>query len=357
MNQSQQSSEAITKETDLSLKLLILGVEKWTKYLFQQWKVILFAGLLCGGLGLTYAYTKKVSYVAELTFVLEETKANPLGMYASLASQFGVDMGGGGNGPLSGNNIITFLKSRLIIDRTLLSTVTYEGQKIRLADLYVRIAKLNKKEEDAGSEFFFPLSTPEERFTTEQDSLLKVISTAIVKNNLLVDKPEKVGSFVLVKFSSTNELFSKLFTEHLVSEATSFYIETKAKKSRTNVDKLQQKADSLESLLANKTFYAAKSEDLNLNPARRVATVNAQLAIKDMTVIQVIYGEVLKNLELAKMNMAQETPLIQIVDYPKLPLKKEKLGKVNSILIGGFLGAILAVCILIIRKVYREVMK
>jgi uncharacterized protein involved in exopolysaccharide biosynthesis len=52
--------------------------------------------------------------------------------------------------------------------------------------------------------------------------------------------------------------------------------------------------------------------------------------------------------------LRKETPLIQIIDRPILPLKKEKLGKSKGILLGGFLAGFFVVLGLIVRRVFKE---
>ncbi len=59
-------------------------------------------------------------------------------------------------------------------------------------------------------------------------------------------------------------------------------------------------------------------------------------------------------LELAKINLRKETPLIQEIDHPTLPLEKEKLSKLNYMILGGFLGGFLSVIFLIFRELYKK---
>ena len=39
--------------------------------------------------------------------------------------------------------------------------------------------------------------------------------------------------------------------------------------------------------------------------------------------------------------MARETPIVQIIDTPRFPLEKERLGKVIAMATGGILGGLL----------------
>jgi uncharacterized protein involved in exopolysaccharide biosynthesis len=49
-----------------------------------------------------------------------------------------------------------------------------------------------------------------------------------------------------------------------------------------------------------------------------------------------ILTELVKQSELAKVTLRKETPLIQIIDRPILPLAKERFGKAKGIVLGGF---------------------
>lgn len=358
MDKQQQIPETVNND-EVSLKDIILKLRGWWRYLLSKWLIILFFGIAGAALGLTYAWIKKPKYAASLTFVLEENKGGGLSSYAGIASQMGIDLSGSsGIGVFSGDNIIEFLQSRFIVEKALLSPVNDNGKRISLATLYINVNDLRRKwKDDIGlQQINFPVDPDRSKFSRLQDSVLNDLYQGIVKRNMVVEKPDKKSSFISVSCISADEIFSKVFTEQLVKEATDFYIDTKTKRSRRNVDLLAAKADSLERLLNKKTYSIAESEDLNQNPIRRIATVSSELASRDRLVLQTIYGEVLKNLELSRMSMAQATPAIQIVDTPILPLKVVKTGKLKGFIAGLFLGVFLTIMVLTVRKIFKEVM-
>jgi uncharacterized protein involved in exopolysaccharide biosynthesis len=63
-----------------------------------------------------------------------------------------------------------------------------------------------------------------------------------------------------------------------------------------------------------------------------------------------------KQTELAKVTLRKETPLIQIIDKPILPLKKEKIGMLKAIVYGGILFGFLTILYLIFKKFLRQLM-
>lgn len=359
MEPTGQTYDSPNTGAQISLKEIILKLQEWYRYLLAKWWLIIVLGFIGAGLGLGYAIIKKPNYVGEVTFVLEESKNSSLGSYAGIASQFGIDLGGSGSGIFSGDNILEFLKSRLMVEKALLSPVQVNKQRISLAELYINAYKLRDKWNKSPSlaKVGYPIGQDRSSFSLQQDSLLFDLYNVITKSNLKVAKPDKKLSFISVKCISKDELFSKVFTERLVSEATDFYVKTKTQRSKKNVDMLQHKADSLEELLNRKTYSAAASQDLNLNPARRVATVGTEVASRDKLMLQTVYAEVIKNLEVSRVSMSQEAPIIQVIDTPIIPLKKEQLSKLKGMVFGGIGMAVLMMILLLLNNIYRELMK
>jgi uncharacterized protein involved in exopolysaccharide biosynthesis len=55
------------------------------------------------------------------------------------------------------------------------------------------------------------------------------------------------------------------------------------------------------------------------------------------------------------MALRKETPLIQIIDRPILPLEKEHISKISGILFGGLVGALLMIIIAAFQKVVNDI--
>jgi hypothetical protein len=359
MEQFGKPSEITKKGDEISLKEVILKLQSWFKYLWAKKVWIIGVALMCGGAGLFLALNAKPSYVAELTFVLEETSSSPLGAYSGLASQLGLDLGSsGGSSLFAGDNIMAFLKTRLIVEKALLSPVLYQNKEMTLAECYIKYNNLRKKWSGLDKPFNveYPLHSNRTIYSRSQDSVLNDIQTKVVNQNLTVEKVDKKVSFLSVKVLSPVDTFSKYFAEALVKEAIDFYTNTKMKKTMSNVDRLQIQADSMKLLLDRKTYSAAILQDLNANPAKQVASVNSELAMRDKSVLQTMYAEVVKNLEISKITMAREMPVIQIIDTPIFPLEIKKLGKLKGIVIGAFLGGFFTTLILLLLRMYKEVM-
>jgi hypothetical protein len=344
---------------EISLKELVQKIRKWIAYLKTQWKIIIGIAALGGILGFVYASLQKPTYLATTTFVLEEDKGGGgLGGALGLASSFGLDLGGSGGGLFSSTNIIELMKSRFVVEKTLLNPVIVAGKEMSLADYYIHINKLNEDwvKESKLANISFPANADRSKFNLQQDSILEIISSELKKNNLSIIQKDKKVTIISMSVVSKNELFSKLFCEQLLKETSDFYIETKSKKSRLNVDILQYQADSIRAELNNAiTGVATESDNVyNLNPAFNVKSTPSRRKQVDVQANTAILTQLVAQLELSKVSLRKETPLVQLIDRPILPLKKDNLGKLKSMLLGSFLAGFLAVFYLVIGQFYRK---
>ena len=337
---------------EISLKELIQKIQEWIAYLKTQWKLIIGIAALGGIIGFVYASFQKPTYLATTTFVLEEDKGGGMGGAMGLASSFGFDLGGGGGGLFTSSNIIELMKSRLVVEKTLLNPVQVAGKEISLADYYIQINQLKSKVN-------FPANADRTKFSLEQDSILYRISSGLSNNNLVIAQKDKKVSIISLTVKTESELFSKLFCEQLLKETSDFYIETKSKKSRLNVDILQRQADSIRAELNGAITGVATASDnvYNLNPAYIVKKTPGTRRQVDVQANTAILTQLVAQLELSKVSLRKETPLVQLIDRPILPLEKDKVGRLKSLMLGGVLGSFLTVLYLVFGQLYRKMIE
>ena len=345
---------------EISLKELIQKIQEWIAYLKTQWKLIIGIAALGGIIGFVYASFQKPTYLATTTFVLEEDKGGGggLGGAMGLASSFGFDLGGGGGGLFTSSNIIELMKSRLVVEKTLLNPVNVAGKEISLADYYIQYNELKEDwvKKPALANIGFPANADRTKFSLEQDSILQTISAELTKNNLVIAQKDKKVSIISLTVKTESELFSKLFCEQLLKETSDFYIETKSKKSRLNVDILQHQADSIRAELNGAITGVATASDnvYNLNPAFNVKRTPSTRRQVDVQANTAILTQLVAQLELSKVSLRKETPLVQLIDRPILPLEKDKVGRLKSLVLGGFLAGFLTVLYLVFGQLYRK---
>lgn len=350
---------------DFSLKEILETINQWYVYLLSHKIKIICAGILGVILGFAYAFLQPVTYNAKTTFVVEDTKSGAgasLGNLASLAGQFGVDLGGSsGSGLLNGDNILLYFKSIKLSREVLLKRIDSNSNK-SLADVYAETYELKTKWEKS-NEVKKIVNFPPQDFLKKtdrlQDSLLLVMIEEILKKRFSVVRTDKKASFIEVNTSMENEHLAKRYNELLVDAAISSYVNVKTQRQKATLDKLQSRADSIFGLLNRKTAASASlqtsSSTMDINPMYKTGTaVAVETTSRDKTILLTLYAEVVKNLEMAKFTLSQETPVIQVVDTPLLPLVKVKGKKLLTGFFAGLGLSILMIFSLLFRKIIKE---
>lgn len=350
---------------ELSLKELISKIGQWWKYLLSKWMIIITFGISGGALGFAYAYITKPIYNATTTFVLENSEGGGgLGQYAGLASMVGVDIGGTGGGIFQGDNILELYKSRTMLVKTLLTQIEVGGSKELLVDRYIQFNNLKekwKKESILQGFEFVSIDKKMKANNRLQDSILGTIVQDINKNYLSVIKPDKKQSLIKVDVRAKDELFAKSFNDELVKNVNEFYITTVTRKSQQNVQILQHKTDSVRAVMNGAIYTAVAVADAtpNLNPTRQVQrAVPTQRAQFSAETNKGVLEELVKNLEMSKISLMKETPLIQVVDQPVFPLTSTSIGKVKGFFIGfsilTFLTVLTLICMLLFKNLLKD---
>ncbi|HEY4323090.1 MAG TPA: Wzz/FepE/Etk N-terminal domain-containing protein [Mucilaginibacter sp.] len=359
---AENSYENKNNSTEVTLRDLIIKTRDNWKYLKNKWKKLLLAVVLGIVLGLAYSFLKKPVYDAKLSFAIEDDNSSGgLGAAMGLASQFGLDLGGGSSsGAFSGDNLMELLKSRSMIENTLLTSINVDGKLQTLAERYIAFNNIRESWADDRllRDVKFPPNPNRDNFSLQQDSVLGVFYRTIVKANLKVDKADKKLSIITVDVNSKDELFSKYFAENLIKNVSDFYIETKTRKSSQSVNLLQRQTDSVRNRLNEAISGVASTSDVNPNPNPslqiiRVPSLKRQVDVQANTAI---LTELVKNLEISKMSLRRETPLIQVIDRPILPLEKNKVGKLKGGVLGALVGFVLGAVVILIRKKLRNIL-
>ena len=348
-----------TQNDEITLKELLDKAKEWYSYLLSQWKIIVLAGVIGATLGLTYSIFKKPIYTATLSFALEDEKGGGMSGALGLASSLGLDLGGGsGGGAFSGANLIELFKSRSMVEQTLMQPVLAGTDTISLAEMYIRTQEWREvwNQKPKLKAIQFPPLTKRKYFTRVHDSIMRNIYSDLFNNDLKVEQKDKMISIISIDVNSTNELFAKAFSETLAKEVSNFYVDTKSKKARMNMAILQKQTDSIRAELNGAITGVAVANDntFMLNPALNVNRAPSAKRQVDVQANTAILTELVKQTELAKVTLRKETPLIQVIDRPILPLPKEKFGEAKGIFFGGILAGFLTIIGLIVIRIIKE---
>jgi uncharacterized protein involved in exopolysaccharide biosynthesis len=326
---------------------------KWAiSFLLKKWWLFMIVGFVAGVAGVLYASFQEPSYESRLSFALDDGgSSGGLSGAMSLAAQFGLNIGGGGKDIFAGDNILEIMKSRRMVERVLLSVDTFENKAYTLVEYYLR--KLNKPNPKL-DQVSFPVGLERARFSYIQDSVLNNVYQDFFTTYLVAQKPDRKLSIYEVKVTSTNERFTKVFTDRLVLETNKFYTEICTKKSKGTLDILEQRVANMQGNLNASISDRAATQDANLNPAFAQAQVPVLKQQTNMQVYGAAYAEMFKNLELARFQYLKEIPLMQIIDAADYPMKKIKLGKLKTGILFSIFSVLLTTLFLWFKITFKK---
>jgi len=291
-----------------------INIANIIRFLAKKWYYFVGAIVFSACIGYIMYEPLKPAYTANFTFVLSTEQKGSNGL-AGLASQLGFDATtGSAENIFSGDNIIEFFKSRSLIGAALLSevdTVSHQTLLNYIAQnnypgLYEKIGPFNKNPKT---------------YNRAQLNLYRSI-ISYVSQSFTVFKKDKKLIFYIISARSTNPNIAYLIAKIMLDQTSDYFIATKTRGAATSVQLLKKEADSLSVVLQNTYSSSAAMLDrtYNLNPAITVQRSSSQFNQAKAGAFAASYSEVMRNLELAKMNLQKETPLYRIIDEPELPL-------------------------------------
>jgi hypothetical protein len=320
---------------------------------YLRTKLLLIVGVTVVGalLGLLYVSFKPIKYTARSSFVVEDSKSlGGSGLMGAISGQLGPELLGalGGSNLLSGENIIELAKSRSLLRKTFLTS--YDGSNVSLADRYATSLKLKEDWLDSrkvGVNIDFSLS--KKKYSRLEDSLLNTLIDRVIKKDIEVFKPDRRLSLIEINITMRDEQLASLFCTRLLSKTSDLYINAKTKRIKGNISRLQHLADSLQRYANQRVRTTAQSnfKMLDLNPQYYDQEVESTINTREESLSGMIYAEVLKNLEISKASLLQETPTIQLVDSPETPLPSN-LNEWYEGLIYGLLGGLFAIIFILV---------
>jgi uncharacterized protein involved in exopolysaccharide biosynthesis len=338
-----------TENNEITLKQLIQKLAISLSYYWKyKWVFIILVFIGCTiGVGYTLYKTKTI-YVANMSFTMEQKNASG-GALGGLASTLGLGEIGstGGGGMFGGENILHLMKSNRIIHQSL-----KEQQKDLNGDNLLNAYLKNNFQQSIKNKKIklFKKNLKEVKFSRVEDSILQVISNNIRENQILADRLDKKTTIINLEVKDVNEQWAYLFSKALVKNAIDLYLEIKIGKLLRAEEELINKRDSIRSLLDGSITTLAFETDLNSHtPLMRYKTNQVKKQI-DVEVLKSMYANVIQNLEVTRIQRAQEEPIIEIIDEPFLPLKAVKSSKLKGGLIGAFIFGFVTFLYFMIRK-------
>ena len=337
---------------EIQLKDILIKLSDYKSFLVTKRLTILLFSFFFSFLAIVIVFTSEVRYNADLTFVVEgENQGGTLSGMSGIANQYGFDIGSSSSTTFSQDNVIELLKSRGVVQKALMQKAIVNNKMDLLIEHYLELNEVKEKWEDIDdlkSIYFHDYTT------YIHDSIIGVIWEQIIENDLNINMQTDKANIVKLSYGSLNQEFAKAFVESLIGEMSKMYISHQTAQANNTLDFLQKRADSVFIELENAEQDYAKIKDVNQRIVKASGRLKELQLMRKVEVLNTMYLELVKNLELSKITLLNKTPIINIIDKPIIPLEEDNFSSVLAAILGALLGGFLSISFFVFSKLFKD---
>lgn len=348
------------QEDEITLKELILKIQEYVREIWRYKWWVVAAGIIFAGIFLLRAVREEPTYTATLTFMVNEDEGGGMGGIATILGQFGLSSGSRA-GKYNMDKIVALARSRRIQQQVLFEKTNLNGQEDFIANHLISIYNYQQKwEKDTLLQGFFFQDDQFFSFDQRERQVMLGLYGHIVGNpemgvkGLLMANYNKDTGILSLNVTSESEILSIAIAEQLYKKLSRFYIEKSTEQQQKTYFNLGSKVDSISRTLQLKEQELAQYQDRNQSLLLRADNLKLPRLKREVQMLTIMYGEVIKNLETASFLLGNATPVFQMIDQPISPVQPMKSSKIKAIIIGGFLGGFLALVLLMGRKMVKD---
>lgn len=305
---------AYKEDDEISLFALGSVLLRW-----RRWIVVL--GLSGAALGLVFGLLSHRVYVSTATFIPQSSETDATSALSLAARQIGIGVPSSG-GVWSPAVYVELLRSHALLEPVALDTV------VVAEDAHRRVALMDLLKIKA--------QTPELRVDRAVRALGELVS---VNEDRAVDA---VNLSVTTQWPSV----SLALARQLLIGVNQFNLETRKSQAIAEREFVEAQAADAERALrdAEDRLEAFLERNRNYSGSPELGLARDRLQ-RDVTMRQTLYTTLAQNLEQAKIREVRDTPVITILDKPRLPVISESRRLLLKLVGGGAGGLILGVLI------------
>lgn len=284
--------------------------------LLRARRLIIGMATTAGIIGLVAGLRSERMYRSEATFIPQSSESSSSGL-AMAASQFGVQIptGGGGWGP---SVYVEMLRSHKLLDAILQEpfVIAEDGnRKTPLIDLLV----VNG-------------STPEERNDNAYHVLREIVTATEVRS---------LGA-VRVSVQTKWPSVSKALAERLLQGISEFILATRQSQATAERTFAEKQAIGFERSLraSEEALRAFVMRNRTIGPAQKL---EQDRLLRELARHEALYSAALQSVEEAKIRQVRDTPVLTVLEPPRVPVRGESRRTVVRTAISSVAGAIIAV--------------
>lgn len=342
---------------EITLRDLLLKLREYALEVRRNWWIVLLITLPFLAWFGYKAFTRPVMYTARLTFMLNDDKGG--GGLASVLGQFG-SLLGSGSGEYQLEKILEIARSRRITSAALFQKTTLDGKEDYFANHVIRTQHLHEKwkKDSLLRDFVFQNADFVHFSRRENKALLALHGQMIggegVEFPMLGTSLNDDTGILTLSLRTRSEMLSIGLLDVLYQELSDFYIGKSIQREQETLDILAQKRDSIARALRRNDYSAAVFDDQNNNLLLQSDRIPGKRLQRDNQLLTLMYGEAIKNAEVAEFALKSSAPFLTVIDVPIPPIKADPRGRAKALVLALGLGMLLGVMLIATRKLVRE---
>jgi len=354
--------------SDITLKEIVLKLQEYISEIFRRWKLLCLFGFGLAIVMLILNRDIKPIYNAELSYMLNEDERGGVGGLAAMLGQFGLPSTTESNF----DKIVELSKTRKITQMALFRKSTISEKDDFLANHLIAslesIKQWNKKglfgflAKDDGLDLDnFRFSHDDvNQFSILENKALKSIHKAMVGKErvggLFNSEFSEITGIMTLSMKSTEPDLSIDIVNSMYENLDDFYVEKAIEKQQYDYSIIKSKYDSIGTALKKTQSQIARVQDSSIGMFRNQDLLTEKKLKQDEMRLQLMFVEAEKQKQISELTLGNKTPYVQDIDKPIKPLKPINKSMFYFFLLGGFLGGILAIAIIVVSKLYRDLM-
>lgn len=330
------------QDEDIRLIDVIDAFKKYSLYLLKKFYIVIIG---VGGLtylGYLFATKSPPKYIAFTSFNAVDSRAS--GGLLSLASSFGIGMGGSTNDVLMG-----IYSSNYAFKKALLADVYMNGREDKLGNFYSQIYGYDVVLAEEGIKNFKFTSNSIYNMTKLEDSISSIMYYAFTDDALEIEF-EVTAGLVYANIETPNYDLSKNLALEILKSIREFFQDKQDKASLENYKRTEKRLDSLKAEIKIREIALAKSQDQNIFNEKRLGVVEEQKLQRELGILNIMYSDAVTSFEGAKASANAKNESVKIVDDPTFSTYPKFRSKLLFSLIGLAIGIVLIIIPLLLNK-------
>lgn len=358
---------------EITLKDIILKVLEYLKYLLSNWKPIILFAFVLGILFAVLASTTPIKYSEKLTYMMDEKSGESLPGMDLIGNLFGAK-----NQDTNLGKILELFASRNIIHKTLFDTISIDGKNDFIANHILDKYTVEELVGDYKALGFYYLekwpkrllANPDFRFSSsdtdsfgENENLYLNLIYNLVNGNpnariprLLSSELDEDSGIMTISMKSDNQDITLGILNNIYIRLSDFFIEKSIEKQQKTYDIMKEKRDSVIGVLKTVEYQLADFKDSNRNLETVKGYLKELRLEREVAIHNVMYAEVVKQLEVTDFSLKNKTPVVQVIDFPRRPIIPTVVSWKVAFVKYSMLGGVLMSILLMGFKFFKDVM-